>query len=87
MTWYGLELQSWSLKAVDYPATMLQKVSKCEVKPWLCWNLIILLPLWFYVKTNFGEVQQSKNVIFVNSTEFLNFEFWYIWDLKVAQIY
>ena len=35
--------------------TMLQKLSKCEVKAWLCWNLITLLPLRFCVKSNFGE--------------------------------
>ena len=29
-------------------ATMLQKLSKCEVKAWLCLNLIILPPLWFW---------------------------------------
>ena len=31
--------------------TMLQKLSKCEVKAWLCRSLIILLPLRFYVKS------------------------------------
>ena len=44
--------------------TRLQKHSKCEVKVWLCWNLIILPPLQFYVKLNFGEYKRSKNVIF-----------------------
>ena len=34
--------------------TMLLKLSKCEVKDCLCWNLIILPPLQFYVKSNFG---------------------------------
>ena len=34
--------------------TMLQKLSKCEVKAWLCWNWIILPPLRFYVKSNLG---------------------------------
>ena len=28
-----------------------------------CWNLIVLLPLWFYLKSNFGEFRMSKNVI------------------------
>ena len=32
---------------VIYQNTMLQKLSKCEIKAWLCWNLIILLPLRF----------------------------------------
>ena len=46
--------------------TMLQKLSKCEVKAWLCRSLIILLPLRFNVKWNFGEFKRSKNVIFEN---------------------
>ena len=46
--------------------TMLQKLSKCEVKAWLCWNLIILPPLLFWVKSNFGKLKWSKNVIFGN---------------------
>ena len=44
--------------------TMLQKLSKCEVKAWLCWHLIILLSLWFWVKSYFGQFKRSKNVIF-----------------------
>ena len=47
-------------------STMLQKLSKCEVKPWLCRNLIILPPLRFYLKSNFGVFKRSKNVIFGN---------------------
>ena len=47
--------------------TMLQKLSKCEVKAWLCCNFIILPPpLRFYVKSNFGEFKRSKNVNFGN---------------------
>ena len=64
--------------------TMLKKILKCEVKAWLCWKLIILPPLRFYVKSNFGKFKWSKNVIFSN---FGDSEFWYIWDLKSAQIY
>ena len=44
--------------------TMLQKLSKCEVKAWLCWHLIILLSLWFWVKSYFGQFKRSKNVFF-----------------------
>ena len=44
--------------------TMLQKLSKCEVKAWLCQNLMIFLPIRFNVKSNFGEFKRSKNVIF-----------------------
>ena len=46
--------------------TMLQKLSKYEAKAWLCWSLIILPPLKFYVKSNLGVYKQSKNVIFGN---------------------
>ena len=53
--------------------TMLQKLSKYEVKAWLCWNLIILLRLRFYVKSNFGEFKWSKNV-FLAILETLNLE-------------
>ena len=51
---------------IYYQITMLQKISKCEVKAWLCWNLIKLLSLRFYVKLNFGKFKLSKNVIFDN---------------------
>ena len=37
----------------EYPFTMLQKFSKCEVKAAWCVNFTILLPLKFYVKSNF----------------------------------
>ena len=52
------------LKTKKLNCTMLQKLSKCQVKAWLCWNLMILQPLRFYVKFNFGEFKQSINVIF-----------------------
>ena len=47
-----------------FHSTMLQKLSKCEVKAWLCWSLIILPSLRFYVKSNFGKFKLSKIVIF-----------------------
>ena len=53
--------------------TMLLNLSKCEVKAWLCWNLIILPTLIFYVKSNFGDFKWSKNVIFGN---FRDSELW-----------
>ena len=59
-------------------STMLQKLSKCEVKDWLCWSAIILPPLRFYVKSNFGEFKRSKNVIFGN---FRGSEFWFLVNL------
>ena len=46
--------------------TMLQKFSKCEVKAWFYQNLIILPLLQFYVKSNFGEFKEAKNVFFGN---------------------
>ena len=52
---------------VGYQYTMLQKLSKCEVKAaWLYWSLIILLLLQFYVKSNYSDFNWSKNVIFGN---------------------
>ena len=54
------------IQRVTFQNTMLQKVSKCEVKAWPCWKLIILLSLQFYVKSNFGEFKRPKNVIFDN---------------------
>ena len=47
----------------NYKDTVLQKLSKCEVEAWLCCNLIILLPLRFYVKSHFSEFEWSKNII------------------------
>ena len=59
---------------LGHPVTMLQKLSNCEVKAWLCWSMIILQSLRFYVKSNFGEFKQRKNVIFGN---FIGSEFWF----------
>ena len=64
-------LGMWNSCVLSPFITMLQKLSKCEVKAWLCWFLIILSPLRFYVKSNFGEF---KNVIFAN---FIGSEFWF----------
>ena len=55
-----------------FPYTMLQKISKCEVKAWPCWNLMILPPLRFCMKSHFGQFKLSKNVVFGN---FRGFEF------------
>ena len=68
-----LSFHYYSLKCRNVPimnnySTMLQKLLKCEVKAWLCWILIILQPLRFCVKSNFGQFKQSKNVIFGNLT-------------------
>ena len=62
-------------KEEEVQGTMLQKLSKCEVKAWLCRSLIILLPLQFHVKSNLGEFKQFKKVIFGN---FRGSEFWFL---------
>jgi len=66
---------------------MLQKLSKCEVKAWLCWNLIILPPIRFYVKSNFGEFKLFKNVFWVSNVKGSEFWFWYIWATFKSPIY
>ena len=66
---WGFRVIHWLPKnkiLVIFQDTMLKKLSNCEVKAWLCWNLMILPPLRFYVKSNFGEFKRSKNVIFGN---------------------
>ena len=82
----NFNLQTYCLPNNITPITMLQKLSKCEVKNWLCWNLIILLLLRFYVKSNFGEFKRSKNVILAN---FRGSEFWFwkLWATFKSQIY
>ena len=57
-------LQNWLLSS--HSPHMLQKLSKCEVKPWLCWNVFMLPPLRFYMKSNFGNFKRSINVNFGN---------------------
>ena len=46
--------------------TMLQKLSDCEVKAARNEHCSNLLPLRFYVKSNFGELKWSKNVTLAN---------------------
>ena len=48
------------------PEHYAPEISVYEVKAWLCWNLIIVPSLQFYVKYSFGEFKRSKNVIFGN---------------------
>ena len=79
-------------RRAEWHSTILQKLSKCEVNARLCWNLIILLPLWFCVKHTFeiGQLYHhfnfTWNQILVNSNgpkvsffailETLNLQFW-----------
>ena len=71
---------------ISQKLTMLQKLSKCEVKAWLCWDSIILLALRFYVKSKFGKFKWSKSVILAN---FRGSEFWFLVNLSSfkSQIY
>ena len=66
-----------------HQSTMLQKLSRCEVKAWLCWNLIILPSIRFYVKSNFGRFKKPKNVILDN---FRGSECWFLVNLSNFQI-
>ena len=68
---YGLEL------------TMLQKLSKCEVKACLYWNWTTLPPLQFCVKSNFEKFKRTKNIIFGN---FIGSEFWLLVNLSNFQV-
>ena len=54
--------------------TMLQKLSKCEVKAWLCWNLIILPSLRFTWNLIFANFNGQK-ISFLAIVEVLNFDF------------
>ena len=67
----------WRISSPQF--TMLQKLSKCEVKAWLCWK-IIFSPLRFYVKSNFGELKQSK-LSFFDILVVLNFWIWQVPNL------
>ena len=64
----------WQLGKSKFSNNFLGKLSKCEVKAWLCWNLITLLPLPYYVKSNFGGYKQFK---YVNFGIFRGSEFWF----------
>ena len=54
-----LEVRKFDL-ALFCPFTMLQKLPNCEVKASLSWNLVILLPLRFCVKSNFVNANGQK---------------------------
>ena len=56
-----------------WSSTVIQKLSKCEVKVWLCWNLIILPPLRIYVKSNLGKFKHPK-MPFLAILEVLKFD-------------
>ena len=62
------------LSRVSPKCTMLQKLSKCEVKAWLYYYLISLMPLRYYVKSNLAN-SNSQEMSFLAILEVLNFEF------------
>ena len=74
----------YSQPYMKFELTMLQKLSKSEVKAWLSWNLIILPPLRFYVKPNFGKFKWSKNVVFGN---FRDSELWILEKLALGKCF
>ena len=68
----------WGHAKDVYVGTMLQKLSKCEVKAARNGHFSNLLPLRFYVKSNFGKFKLSKNVIF---GKFRDSELWILANL------
>ena len=56
------------------PFTMLQKLSKCEVKA---------CNVWHYVKSHFSKFKRSKNVVFGNVR---GSEFWFLVNLSNFQV-
>ena len=54
--------------------TMLQKLSKCEVKTTRCGHFTILLPFRFYVKSNLVN-SNSQEMSFLAILEVLDFDF------------
>jgi len=51
-----------------------QKLSKCEVKAWICWNLTTLPPLRFYVKSYFSTIMSFLAILEVLNFDFSTFE-------------
>ena len=84
--WYEFQRKQKKESEVQSELNMLQKLSKCEVKAVLCWN-------WLFSRHSdftWNPVLANSNgpkISFLAILETLNIEFWYIWDLKVAQIY
>ena len=83
-TRYAKSYTSHMQRPQSKQSTMLQKLSKCEVKTWLCWNLIILPPLRFYVKSNLVSSNGTK-MSFLPIFEVLNFDFSKLWTWKLLK--
>ena len=88
--WQFSSFQSWQ------HCTMLQKLSKCKVKAWLCWNLIILPPLDFvqnYILANANGPKLSFTaiwtlLIFTKKSKFRtskNCQKWRFWTFWLCQ--
>ena len=58
--WKTIERIGYHQLPIANNYTMLQKRSKCEVDAWLCWSMIILLPLRFYAKSILVILKPSK---------------------------
>ena len=71
------------INIILYCALCSRSFQNVKLKLYFCWYLIILLPLRFYVKSNFGEFKRSKNVIFGN---FRGSEFWFLVNLSNFQV-
>ena len=69
---FVLCIEMWSYPDQSTYCTMLQKVSKCEVKAWLCCLIISLDFMWNSVLANSIGPKMS----FLAILETLNFEFW-----------
>ena len=54
---------------------MLQKLSKSEVKAWLCWNLIFFTVTPILHEIKFLRIQMVKKRFFLAILEVLNFDF------------
>ena len=63
--WTKKMWKKWQNQKNSYYLIMLQKLSKCEVKAWLCWKLFILPPLsdfmWNYILGNSNISLCSRN--------------------------
>ena len=52
-------------------STMLQKLSKCEVKAWLCWNGLFYRHSYF----KWNHISNSPKMLILTILEILNFDF------------
>ena len=72
--WKTIERIGYHQLPIANNYTMLQKLSKCEVKAWLCWSLIILPPLYFTWNQTLANSNGHK-MLFLTILVTLNLEF------------